>query len=144
MASKTTASVQLEGFKELAAALRDVSRAEVRRILRRTYTALGAKLRDAVREAAPVRTGDLKRSIKSRSRNDRAGNVYAEVYVDRSGGRSGRGHHFHLVEHGTRNMSAQPFFWPTFKNIAPELQAELRAEVFKQLAAELQKRVKRR
>lgn len=144
MAGKNTAGLELQGFKELSAALRDVSKVECRRILRRVYTALGAKLRDATREAAPVKTGNLRRSIKSRSQNDKAGNVYAEVYVDRSGGRSGSGQHFNFVEHGTLHSKAQPFWWPTFNRLAPQLQAELRAEVMKQLAVELQKRVKRK
>lgn len=144
MAMKVTASLELQGFKELAAALRDVSRSEVRRILRRTYTALAGELRDAVREAAPKKTGDLARSIKSRSKSDKGGNVYAELYVDRSGGRSGRGHHFHFVEHGTRHSKAEPFFWPTFNRLAPQLQAKLKAELMKQLAVELQKRLTRK
>lgn len=59
--------------------------------------------RDALRAATPVREGRLRRATKAKS--TRGGG--AVVYVDRSGGASGKGFHSHLVDKGTQKRTTK-------------------------------------
>ena len=106
--------IEILGLKEIERTLESAMPKHARRIGRRAITRLGREVRDDARQRAPVgATRNLVRSIKSRRKGGRRDREEAAVYVDRSGGRSGKGYHWHLLEFGTRKMSAQPFIQPT-------------------------------
>ncbi|MGE4340356.1 MAG: HK97 gp10 family phage protein, partial [Pigmentiphaga sp.] len=58
--------VAIEGMDELHKKLNDVLPREARNILRRTTLKIASSVRNKVRQRAPVDTGKLKRSIKSK------------------------------------------------------------------------------
>ena len=135
--------VTIEGAKELKKTLKDVSPAEGARIGRRTVTRIAREVRDAVRQRAPVQTGSLRRSIKSKRTRGRPGEAEAEVYVDRSGGRSGSGYHFHFLEWGTVKMPAQPFVTPTVEEWRPKVPRLYQRYWWPEYAKEMEKRAKK-
>lgn len=133
--------VEVLGIKELTKTLTKVSPAEASRIARRTVTRVARDVRDAARQRAPVGpTGNLRRSIKSRRAKGSRSRAEAEVWVDRSGGKSGRGYHWHLVEFGTVKMAAQPFVVPTIEEYRPKIPALYRQYWWPQYAKEMEKR----
>ena len=137
------AATRIDGLDELRKTLRDVSPAEGTRIARRTVTRIAREVRDATRNRAPVDTGNLRRSIKSKRSRGGPGEAEAEVYVDRSGGRSGSGYHWHLLEFGTRKMPAQPFTNPTIEEYRPKVPGMYRDQWFRESAKEMEKRAKK-
>ena len=137
------AATRIDGLDELRKTLRDVSPAEGARIGRRTVTRIAREVRDAVRQRAPVQTGSLRRSIKSKRTRGRPGEAEAEVYVDRSGGRSGSGYHWHLLEFGTRKMPAQPFTVPTIEEWRPKVPRLYQQYWWPEYAKEMEKRAKK-
>lgn len=139
-----TKGVRIEGMDELKAKLTDVLPREARNILRRTTLKIASDVRDKVRQRSPVDTGNLKRSIKSKRDKGTPTNITSSVYVDRSGGKSGKGYHYHFVEFGTVKMPAQPFIVPTVEEMRPSLSEEYRKEFGAQFEKELQKRAKKK
>lgn len=136
-------SVTIEGADVLKKTLKDVSPAEGSRIGRRTVTRIAREVRDDVRQRAPVQTGNLRRSIKSKRTRGRPGEAEAEVYVDRSGGRTGSGYHWHLIEFGTVKMSAQPFTVPTIEEWRPKVPRLYQQYWWPEYAKEMEKRAKK-
>ena len=136
-------ATRIDGIDELRKTLRDVSPAEGTRIARRTVTRIAREVRDATRNRAPVDSGSLRRSIKSKRSRGGPGEAEAEVYVDRSGGRSGSGYHFHLLEWGTVKMPAQPFVTPTVEEYRPKVPGMYRDQWFREYAKEMEKRAKK-
>lgn len=132
--------VHIEGADHIRKTLKDVSPAEGRRIARRTVTRVARIVRDTTRERAPYLTGALRRSIKSRRAKGERDEAIGEVYVDRSGGRSGRGYHWHLVEFGSRHQAAEPFVIPTIEEMRPRVPSIYRDEWWPQYRKEMQKR----
>lgn len=136
--------LRIEGVKEVTETLKDVSPAEANRIAKRTVTRIARDVRDDVRARAPKGpTGNLRRAIKSRRTRGAQGQAEAEVWVDRSGGRSGRGYHWHLIEFGTVKMAAQPFTVPTIEAWRPKIPALYRNYWWPEYAKEMRKRGKR-
>lgn len=136
--------IRVEGIKPLTKTLKDVSPTEARNIARRAVTSLARVLRDDMRGRAPLGpTGNLRKAIKSRRAEGSRDRAEAEVWVDRSGGKSGRGYHWHLVEFGTVKMPAQPFTLPTLMEWRPQLHKWYRQHWWPQYEAEMKKRAKK-
>jgi len=137
--------VEVFGLPETTDMLANVLPREATNISRRAATGIAAEVRNDIRTKAPKRTGNLKKSIKSKRDRGKKGQVSASVYVDRSGGKSGRGYHWHLVEFGARggNMPAQPFVVPTVEQWRPKMRTLYRERVGVELERELVKRAKK-
>jgi len=138
--------VKIHGLSDLQATLETLMPREAKNILRRTTLKIASTLRDEIRKKAPVYTGNLRRSIKSKRDRGTPTNITASVYVDKSGGRSGKGYHWHLVEFGARGgkMPAQPFVVPTVESFRPRANEMYRAEFGVQFEREMAKRNKKR
>lgn len=149
MATFKRKEVEVEGLEDLRKMLGDVLPREARNILRRTTSDIAGEARRRVKAAAPVATGRLKKSIKSRRNRGTPKMIEASVYADRSGGESGRGYHSHLVEFGYTHAKSgnfvpgRPFIVPTVEQMRPEVPALYRARMGVQLEKELQKRAKK-
>jgi hypothetical protein len=87
-----------EGAKELMDALGGVAPKLAKRLFKKAATQFAAETRDAVRGVIEKNTGNLRKATKSKS--TRSGG--AVVFVDRSGGASGKGHHAHIHRQGTK------------------------------------------
>ena len=147
--------LKIDGIKELTETLKTVSPAEGTRIARRVVVRIARDARDKARQRAPVgATGNLRRSIKSRRRRGKPGWAESEVYADRSGGKTGLGYHWHLVEFGTGprttkggkstgSMPAQPFITPTVEEERPRTPAVYRNLWWPEFRKEMIKRAKR-
>jgi HK97 gp10 family phage protein len=147
--------MEIKGIEEVADLLLTVTPRESRNILRRTTVTIARTVRDEVRKRAPVGpTGNLQRSIKSKRNSDERTLISAQVYADRSGGRSGKGYHSHLVEFGTRPRQkqsgaysgvgpAQPFINPAADSLRGEIPGMYRDQFGRELEKELAKRATR-
>jgi len=147
--------MEIRGIEEVTDLIMQVTPSESRNILRRTTVHIARVVRDAVRERTPVGpTGNLKRSIKSKRNKDERTLISAQVYADRSGGRSGKGYHSHLVEFGTRprqkssgansgTMPDKPFINPAADSLRAEIPSMYREQFGKELEKELAKRATR-
>lgn len=111
--------IAFAGFKELDDDFKLLSNAEQRKVSRKAVRAGAIVFRDAVRANAPVRSGVLKRSISVDTvrGSATAGVKFKKVLVKKKGK---KGKHksmpfyWYFLEHGTSNMSAQPFVRPAF------------------------------
>jgi HK97 gp10 family phage protein len=110
---------------------------KVRRELATAIKAEADRLADAIRAAAPVKTGALRDSVKvRRTRND------LTLYVDAGGDattkevRQGSGVSYDYAlatEYGTSKEHAQPFFYPTVRAMEDDIDANIAAAVEKAL-----------
>lgn len=104
-----------------------------RRELAEKIKAQAERLADAIRNAVPVKTGALRKSIQvRRTRNELK--FYVTAGGDETGKevRAGSGvatdYALHL-EYGTTKMRAQPFFYPTARAMEGEIHAALEQAV---------------
>lgn len=141
---KPVSGVKIEGLDELKKTLTGVMPREATNILRRTTLKIASAVRDEVRKKAPVRTGKLRRSIKSKRDRGTKTNISASVIADRSGGKSGSGYHWHFLEFGTVKMTAQPFIVPTVEAMRSKTDEMYRKEFGVQFEREMAKRNKKR
>lgn len=132
--------VKIHGLSDLQKTLNTLMPREATNVLRRTTYGIATKVRDQVKERAPVQSGALKRSIKAKRNKGTKTNISASVIADKSGGRSGRGYHWHFLEFGTVKMSTQPFINPTVEQMRPQIPGIYREEFGKQLEKQLAKR----
>lgn len=96
----------------------------------------GAMIADTMRRLAPVDTGELRDSIAV-TPPDSATPAYSTpggsfVVPETSvavtaGGTDAR--HAHLLEYGTVNMDAQPFFWPAVRLTRKQAQRNLKSAI---------------
>lgn len=83
------------------------------------------ELRNDVKAAAPMRTGDLKRSVYVKLLRDKFGEPHAADVRIRTGkkeqAKNRDGFYWRFLEHGTVNMDAQPFVHPTIERFRPKM-----------------------
>lgn len=117
---------------------------EARNVSRRAVTRVAAILRDEARKRVRVDTGGLKRSIKSRRTRGTRDQAEAKLYMDRSGGRSGKGSRWHFIEYGTVDHKAYPFVRPAVESVRVRLEPLYRDVLGREIERELAKRAKLR
>lgn len=95
--------------------------------------AIARDMREQLRADTPVKEGVLRRATKAKS--TRGGG--AVVYVDRSGGASGKGYHSHIVDKGTKKRTtkagANRGAMPAANYVEP-IRARARARVANEMA----------
>jgi hypothetical protein len=139
----------VEGIEDLRKTLGVVLPREATNILRRTTLDIAREASIRVKAATPVKTGNLRRSIKHQRAKGTRTMVESKVAADRSGGRTGRGYHSHLVEFGYvhsksgKFVPGRPFIVPTVEQMRPEVPKLYREQLGVQLEKEMQKRAKK-
>lgn len=112
-------TISLAGFKELDDDFKLLSQAEKRQVSRKAVRAGAVVFRDAVRANAPVHSGLLKRSVSVDTvRGSLTAGVKFKKVPAKKKGKKGKHktmpYYWYFVEHGTSEMSAQPFVRPAF------------------------------
>lgn len=104
---------------------------KVKKDLARTIRAEADKLASAIKQAAPVKSGALRDSVQvRRKKNDVDLEVTAGGATTTSGIRGGSGSsveydYANAVEFGTSKMAAEPFFYNTYRELAPEIRQNI-------------------
>lgn len=129
-------TVEIEGLKELQAALLELPRKTAKNALRSAVNAGAAVVRKEARQKAPVYTGavsaghpppgTLKRSVIQKFIKEQSNDFQSTFYVTVRKGKKYRGqgkkanlsqdaYYAYFVEYGTAKMAAQPFLRPAFE-----------------------------
>jgi HK97 gp10 family phage protein len=101
------ATFEVTGLRDIDEALGQFSKGVARGVARRALLAAAEPVAGAIREAAPLDTGQLRDSIKAVIARVKGGGPLAEVNVVAFA----KGH-AHLQEFGTQHHAAQPFIRP--------------------------------
>lgn len=108
---------------------------KVKRDLAQTIKDEADGLADAIKAAAPVKSGALRDSIKvRRKKNDLDLEVTAGGDATVKEVRTGSGVEYDYAmatEFGTSKEEAQPFFYPTYRERAPQIRENIEAAVEK-------------
>lgn len=137
--------VEIEGARELDAALAQLPAATGKAVMRRALTKAARLTASRARAYAPVETGNLRESITITPRLNRrqsrgqpkAGDV--AIYVGPAVGKGAKGSHGHLLEFGTYKMAARPFMRPAWESTKDQVLRTIQAELW----AELRKAARR-
>lgn len=125
--------VQITGLKELDAALQELAWPAARRALRKGMRQGANVVRDEVRDKAPIDTGLLKRSIRTRERKDENGWMQVAVEVRR------RAFYGKFFEYGTSKMAAKPFIRPAASNNTDAAVGRMRDALAEAIEIEMQR-----
>lgn len=117
---------KLTGFKELAAAMKQLPERVARNGLRAAVSAGAAVVRNDARNRAPVDTGELKRDIMIKRERDTKSEMSARYSVFVRTGKKSRlagkkrgvqrdSYYWRFIEFGTSKMAKQPFMRPAFE-----------------------------
>ena len=110
---------------------------KVRRELATAIRTEADRLADAIKAAAPVKTGALRDSVQvRRTRNDLTLYVTAGGDATTKEVRQGSGEPYDYAlatEYGTSKENAQPFFYPTVRAMEDDINANIAAAVEKAL-----------
>lgn len=159
----TTATFDVQGLKELDAALAELGRATARNVMMRALKKSAEPIRDAAKSMAPRDRGNLSESIEITTKSSARSGKKAFAQAMKSGSSKGDaqaaaraankgakgkdtfaqvfvgptrgGSHGWFNEFGTQNMTAQPFMRPAFDVGAPKALASLKSD----LATEIEK-----
>lgn len=147
--------VQLTGFRELAAALKQLGPRVAKNTLRRAVSSGAVLVRNDARQKAPVDTGEMRKDIQvKREKDQQNGTLSAKYSVFVRTGKKSRlsgasrnvnkdSFYWKFVEFGTSKMGAQPFMRPAFetkKEEALKLIGEKLDEGIQKAARELARR----
>lgn len=116
----------LSGFKELAAALRELGPRVARNTLRRAVSSGARLIRDEARIKAPVDTGEMRKDIMIKRERAAKDVMSARYSVFVLSGKKSRlagkrrnvdkdSFYWKFVELGTSKMSARPFLRPAYE-----------------------------
>lgn len=97
---------------------------KVKKRLARAIKEQADKVADAIRAAAPVKSGNLRNSVKvRRKKSDLSLEVTVGDGTTVHGKRGPRGeaNYAIFVEYGTKNMAAQPFAYSTYRAMQDEV-----------------------
>lgn len=122
-------TVDVTGVEHLVKILKDMER-QTRRISAKAVKRGTDKLRDAIKEAAPVDKGDIKKSVKSRIKTyDQGLTASGAVVIETAGS------HWIPVEFGHSNglggkpVPPHPFVYPTRDRLLPGILDEIERDV---------------
>lgn len=99
------ADMGLQGFKELAAALKELPQRIARNSLRAATSAGAALIRNDARARAPVDTGEMKKDIQIKRDRHTEGDNVARYSVFVRGGKKSR------LSGKARNVDKDSFYW---------------------------------
>lgn len=99
-------AVEILGLKELDQALQQMAWPAARRALRKGMRQGANVVRDEVRAKAPVKTGNLRRKIRTRERREDADGLRFAIEIPRSA------FYGRFIEFGTSRVAAKPFMRP--------------------------------
>lgn len=106
---------------------------KMRRQIAEAIKAEADRLADAIKAAAPVKTGKLRDSVKvRRTRNELTLYVTAGGEETTKEVRSGSGVEYDYAlatEYGTSKENAQPFFYPTARELEPSIRENIEQAV---------------
>lgn len=118
--------LKLDGFKELAAAMRELPERVAKNALRSAVGAGAAEIRKEAKLHAPVDTGRLKASIYQKQIREASGQYKQVFFVGaRNGPKRKKGGkkdysqsawYWRFAEFGTAKMAARPFLRPAFES----------------------------
>lgn len=118
-------AVEILGLKELDQALQQLAWPAARRALRKGMRQGANAVRDEVRAKAPVKTGNLRRKIRTRERSEDADGLRFAIEIPRSA------FYGRFIEFGTSKIAAKPFMRP-----AAEAKTEAAVTVMRNALAE--------
>lgn len=114
-----TVNVTIENRRQIERAFERMERTIQRKVVRKALREVTSDLRDRLRAAAPVASGRLRRSIKSRVRVDR--NVaLGQVYT------TADAFYWRFLEYGTEELPSRPFIRPELEGLEQDIVNQFR------------------
>lgn len=137
--------LQVTGLEELRDAFADLSQREVANALRAAVHDVAKQMAVDIKAAAPVDSGDLKKSLKPKRRKAGKKGARSDVQSNKSKSAEGQPNAFYwkFIEYGTRKMPARPFIRPVKEAYAPRYPGIIREAVLKKVRQRLARRAAR-
>ncbi|MGB3290937.1 MAG: HK97-gp10 family putative phage morphogenesis protein [Burkholderiaceae bacterium] len=133
-----TVSMQMTGLRELGLAMKELDSRVQKRIAASAVSAGARVIAKDAKEKAPVDSGDLKRSIRSKTLRAKKPGVREAIVEAKTHGKNSAPY-WHIVEFGSVNMSAKPFLRPAFESKKAEAANRIKDRLSKRLDAEAAK-----
>jgi len=115
------------GLEEVRQTLGQLAPRVATNLMRTVVQDIASKIAKEAKAAAPVRSGNLKKSLKAQRKKGSRTNPQSQVKANsKKAGPGGDAFYWKFIEFGTRNMQARPFIAPIKQKYAAEMPRILR------------------
>lgn len=140
-------TMQLIGVEDLKKVLEDFAPKHANNLMRTTIHGVAGEIQKEAKSRVKERTGNLRRSLKTRRRRGKPSQPASEVYADQRANARYNGFYWRFVEFGTQTSPEQPFMRPArqnvFTNLPAILQKQFKDKLIKAVDREKKKRAKK-
>lgn len=128
----------IEGVEEISNVLGNLTPKQANNLMRSTIHGVAGEIRDEAKKNIPIKTGNLRKAIKTRRRRSQPEKPISDVYFTQGKKARHDGFYWRFVEHGTggRNpQPARPFVRPAKDKILRQLPRIMDKQFSKKLTA---------
>ena len=135
--------IRIEGVEALKETLNTELPGQAHNLLRVAIFNVAKRGRDMLKNAAPVRTGRLRMSLKARRNRGDRNTVSSDVIFETGKQAKADGFYWRFLEHGTVKTPAQPFVAPVVAELGAAMPGILTVELGRALEKALARKAKR-
>lgn len=126
--------VDVRGAEDVKRLLSEIAPNQAINISRATVHGVAGEVAKVVKEKAPKKEGDLRKSFKTKRRRMSYGKIRSDVVSERDWG-----FYWRFLDRGTSKKHAQPFIVPSVREIEERLPAILREQFVKKFRAAIKR-----
>jgi len=145
--------IAVVGIDDVMKALGDMAPKYAKNLIRSTVHGVASEIAKQVKESAPYKTNNLKKSVKAKRRKSPPAKPVSEVYFTHGDEAKYDGFYWRFIEHGTKGndkhnaLPARPFVQPIKDEFSQKMPEIIREQFVKKLTkmtnAQLKKNAKR-
>lgn len=139
--------LRVEGIEQVQKALMETAPKAARNLMRATIQKVASDLAKEVKAAAPVDSGNLKKSIGAKRKNSHPDRPVSQVLAREGKKEKYDGFYWKFIEYGTKHISPAPFIGPIKAKAQSDMPRLMREAFTKKLedavARELKKAAKK-
>lgn len=141
----TQPAVEVLGTDELEKVLAEFAPKVANNLMRTTVHGVAGEITKEAKKRVPRRTGNLKKSLKTKRRRGKPGQPVSDVVADSGKKAKHDGFYWYFVEHGTQTGSpAQPFMQPARDLIFSDLKNIVKLQFTDKLVKAVNREKKKR
>lgn len=136
-------TIEVIGTESVIKALEQFAPRHANNLIRATIHGAAGELKKDIQKRVPVRTGNLKKSIKAKRRRSPPGQPVSDVIADQGKKARNDGFYWRFIEHGTQTLPERPFMRPAKLAFEKKFDLIIQQQFVKKLTAAVRREMKK-